>query len=147
MDYLSWPGNLEIRQVNGSRLLHGEFPYNGLATMADRGRVRKERIASGAFDYSINDPDSRIDLLVGHEWGKPVASRQAGTLDIRNDGDSVVFDAMLPDDPPSWVTDAEKAIAARSMTGLSPGFRVPPLAVVPGSERTIPEPGPVGFDP
>ena len=59
--------------------------------MADRGRVRKERIVMGAFDYSINDPDARIDLLVGHDFGKPIASRQTATLDIRNEGDSHKF--------------------------------------------------------
>ena len=109
--------------------------------MSDRGTVRKEQIIIGAFDYSINDPDARIDLLVGHDWGKPIASRQSGTLDIRNDGDTVIFDATLPDDPPSWVTDVEKAIAAGVMVGLSPGMRVPPLGVVPGAEKTVPEPG------
>ena len=138
---MDWPGNLEIRQVNGSRLLTGTFPYGGLATMSDRGRVRKERINSGAFAFAIDDPDARIDLLVGHDFGKPIASRQSGTLEIQDNGDSVTFQATLPDDPPSWVVDAEKAIAAGIMTGLSPGFRVPPLSVVPGAERTVPEPG------
>ena len=37
--------------------------------------------------------------------------------------------------------DMEKSVAAGIMTGLSPGFRVPPLAVVAGAERTVPEPG------
>ena len=110
-------------------------------TVSDRGRTRKETIRSGAFDYSINDPNARIDLLVGHSWDKPIANRQTGSLDIRNEGDTVVFDATLPNDPPSWVTDAEKAIAAGTMLGLSPGFRVPPLSAVPGAERTVPEPG------
>ena len=147
MEFGSWPGNLEIRQVNGARLLHGEFPYGGLATIADRGRVRKERIRPGAFRYAIENTTAptgepiRLDLLVGHDWDKPVASRQSGTLDIREDGNAVVFDAELGIDPPSWVIDAEKAIAAGTMTGLSPGFRVPPLSVVPGAESTSPEPG------
>lgn len=140
-DWLTWPGALEIRQVNGARLLHGEFPYNGLAVISDRGRIRKETIIDGAFDFSLDDPAARIDLLVGHSFGMPIASRQSGTLDIRAAPGAVIFDATLPNDPPSWVTDAEKSIAAGIMTGLSPGFRVPPLSVVPGAESTIPEPG------
>ena len=141
MDSLAWPGSLEIRRAGGRSVLRGVFPYGGTAVLADRGTVRKERIILGAFDYSLDDPDARIDLLVGHDWGKPVASRQSGTLDIRAEGNAVIFDAVLPDDPPSWVSDAEKAILAGVMTGLSPGMRVPPLGVVPGAERTIPEPG------
>ena len=141
MDWLAWPGALEIRQSRGRRSIFGRFAYGDTATLADRGRVRKERIVLGAFDFSVNDPDARIDLLVGHEFGKPLASRQSGTLNIRNEGNAVIFDAELPDDPPSWVMDAEKAIAGGLMVGLSPGFRVPPLAVVPNAERTVPEPG------
>ena len=49
----------------------------------------------------------------------------------------------LPDEAltPSWVLDVEKAIANGTMVGLSPGFRVPPLSVVPNAERLIAEPG------
>ena len=78
---------------------------------------------------------------MGHDFGKPIASRQSGTLAIANSPEAVPFEATLPEDPPSWVVDAEKAIAAGIMTGLSPGFRVPPRAVVPGAETFIPEPG------
>ena len=78
---------------------------------------------------------------MGHSFDKPIASRQSGTLAIVNTPEAVTFEATLPEDPPSWVVDAEKAIAAGIMTGLSPGFRVPPKSVVPNAERFIPEPG------
>ena len=74
-------GELEIRQGGGSRMLVGRFPYNGLATVADRGRTRKESISSRAFSFSIdNEVDRfgvpiRIDLLTGHDFGKPLASQ------------------------------------------------------------------------
>ena len=135
-------GVLEIRVSGGRRILAGRFPYGSNATMSDRGSVRKERFSSGAFRYSIEtEPERRIDLLVGHDFGKPIASRQAGTLTIRDTAAAVEFEAILPDDPPSWVLDAERAVGAGLMTGLSPGFRVPPRAVVPDAEQLVDEPG------
>ena len=136
-------GALEIRQEGGARVLRGRFPYGGKpAVLADRGNVRKESIASRAFNFAIEqEPERRIDLLVGHDFGKPIASRQSGTLKIVDDVDAVTFEATLPTNPPSWVVDAERAIAAGLMVGLSPGFRVPPRAVIPDAESLIPEQG------
>ena len=137
-----YPAALEVRQVGGARVLLGKFNYGSVATIADRGRVRKESFDARAFAFAIaEETDRRIDLLVGHSFDRPIASRQAGTLAIVDSADGVTFEAQLPDDPPSWVVDAEKAIAAGLMTGLSPGFRVPPSSVVPGAERLDPEPG------
>ena len=135
---------LEIRQVGGARFLTGVFNYNSTGTTADRGRVRKERFGSRAFGFAIDvEPSRKIDLLVGHDFGKPIASRQSGTLSIVDADDAVRFEATLPDEAltPSWVLDVEKAIANGTMVGLSPGFRVPPLSVVPNAERLIAEPG------
>ena len=137
-----WPADLEIRQVGGARLLAGTFRYGSTATIASRGSVRKERFGPRAFNFAIEqEPDRRIDLLVGHSFDRPIASRQAGTLTLVETDDAVTFEARLPDDPPSWVIDAEKAIAARLMTGVSPGFQVPPRAVLSNAEELIPEPG------
>ena len=142
-------GELEIRQGGGSRLLVGRFPYGATATLSDRGRTRKEVISSRAFGFSIdNEVDRygtpiRIDLLTGHDFGKPLASRQAGTLAIQDADDAVTFQAQLPEieDSASWVLDTVKAINAGQMIGLSPGFRVPPRGVVPNAESLTPEPG------
>lgn len=131
----AWPGGLEIRQVGGARILAGRFPYGTTATVASRGRVRKETMSPHAFRFAIEtEPERRIDVLVGHDFGKPIASRQSGTLTIEDSAEAVTFEARLPEDPPSWVVDAEKAIAAGIMVGLSPGFQVPPLSVVPQAE-------------
>ena len=146
-EYLAWPGELEIRQVGGARQIVGKFRYSSTAVIADRGQTRKEIIMPNAFQFAIDtEPERRLDLLVGHDFGKPIASRQSGTLLISNSAESVDFEAMLPAEEltPSWVTDAEKAIANGTMTGLSPGFRVPPMSVVPGAERLVPEPGNTG---
>ena len=141
-DYPVFDGELEIRRSGGARLLTGRFNYGSTATMRNRGRVRKERFDSRAFRFAIEqEPERRIDVLVGHDFGKPIASRQSGTLKIKDGDDAVTFEAKLPDDPPSWVIDAERAIAAGLMTGLSPGFIVPPKDVVPGAEAIMPEPG------
>lgn len=48
-----WPGQLEVRQEDGERVLTGAFPYNSLAVVMDRGVVRKERFAPGAFDFPV----------------------------------------------------------------------------------------------
>ena len=91
--------------------------------------------------FAIEDDSRQIDVLSGHDFGKPLASRKAGTLDIEDGDDGVTFEARLPDDPPFWVIDAERAIAAGLMTGLSPGFSVPPASAVLDAERLEPEPG------
>ena len=80
-------------------------------------------------------------MLVGHDFGKPVASRQSGTLAITDGDDAVNFVAQLPNPAPTWVVDMEKSVEAGIMTGLSPGFRIPPRAVVPNAEVLIPEAG------
>ena len=132
---------LEIRRSGDKRILTGRFNYGSTATIRDRGRVRKERFEPHAFNFAIEDETRQLDILVGHDFGRPIASRKAGTLEIEDSADAVNFEARLPDDPPSWVVDAEKSIAAGLMVGLSPGFAVPPASVVPDAERLEDEPG------
>ena len=134
---------LEIRQIGGARLIAGHFGYNELGTVADRGTVRKESFASGAFKYALEDHTRKIDFLVGHDWSRPIANRQSGSLTLTESAAGVDLEARLPDAAltPSWVLDAEKAIANGTMVGLSPGFRVPPRGVVPNAEQLVPEPG------
>ena len=140
--FAAWAGELEIRQEGGARTLTGRFPYNDLAIISDRGGTRKERFNSNAFRFAIEtEPQRRIDLLVGHDFGKPIASRQSGTLTISDTPQAVLFEARLPERAPSWVVDAERAIEGGLMTGISPGFRVPPRNVVPNAETLLPEPG------
>ena len=141
MEYAVCEGELEIRQFKGAKIVAGIFRYDRAGIIRDRGGVRKERFARGAFRYAIDDADQKLDFLSGHDFGKPIASRRAGTLDIVDNGSDVTFQATLPTDPPTWVVDAEKAIAAGIMTGLSPGFRIPPPNVVPNAEEIVPEPG------
>ena len=52
---LIFDGELEIRARGGGRTLSGNFPYNKMATVRDRGRVRKERFRSRAFGWQIRE--------------------------------------------------------------------------------------------
>ena len=139
------PNNLEIRQIGGARLITGHFPYGiqHAATMSDRGTIRKEAFSNGAFKYALENHERKIDFLVGHDWGRPIANRQSGSLTLTESAAGVDLEARLPDAAltPSWVVDAEMAIANGTMIGLSPGFRIPPRGVVPNAETLIPEPG------
>ena len=134
---------LETRQEgDGRRRIRGSFPYAGMATIADRGRTRKERIKPGAFRYAIDDPESEISLLRGHAFDRPLASKHGKTLELVDSAYELHFEAVLPPDDamPSWVTDTVRAIDAGLMLGLSPGFRVPPASAVPNAEELVPEP-------
>ena len=137
--------------------------------MRDRGRVRKERFAPAAFGWQIRrfaelqkelgkvieeavDEARRIllerelaarnvDLLRGHNFDRPIASMLSGSLKIRDSRDALRFEANLPEDPPSWVTDTLKAVDAGLIRGVSPGFRVPPASAVANAEELVDEPG------
>ena len=47
MDSLIFDGQLEIRQRGAARILAGSFPLGRTATVASKGRARKERFARG----------------------------------------------------------------------------------------------------
>ena len=133
---------LELRQVGGVSRLVGRFPYGRLATIQDRGRVRKERFAPRAFDYALED-DREVNLLVGHSFDRPLASRSTGSLRLADSDDGLAFEADLPaaGDRPSYMVDALLMLENRLLTGISPGFRIPPNDVVPGAVRFENEPG------
>lgn len=134
-------GELELRAGRGkSRRLKGTFPYGKRAVLSDggkTGRPKKEVIASKAFAYRIDRPEEDIHLLVGHSYDRPLASRGAGTLDIRDTDDAVTFDAeIVPEvvDTP-YGADFLGAFEARLIRGISPGFRIPPPVTVPDAEK------------
>ena len=162
-----WPCELEVRARG--RKLFGTFPYNRTAVVSDRGRVRKERFRSGAFGWQIRAfaelqkelgsvigksfekaraevlreelARRNVDLLRGHSFDKPIASMVAGGLKLEDSDSALRFEADLPADPPSWVTDTMKAVEAGLIRGVSPGFRVPPASAVANAEELIDEPG------
>ena len=133
--------NLEIRE--GGRLLAGRFPYGKMATVADRGKERKERIEPRAFSYAIDLDDREINLLTGHQFGKPLASKKMGSLTLSDSDEALEFLATLPPaaEQPSWVKDTVLAVRNGLLTGISPGFRIPPPDTVPDAVVNVPEPG------
>lgn len=134
-------GGLEVRKrASGALALRGRFPYNKAAVLTDGGRTgrpRKEVIASRAFDYRISKRDEDIHLLVGHDYGQPLASRGAGTLDIKDSDEAVTLKATITEEMQqvSWVKDLLAAMTAGLIAGLSPGFRIPPERAVKDAEK------------
>ena len=53
--------DLEVRQEGGRPEIRGNFRYDGVATIANTGRRRKERFAPGAF--SLLDRAARLSRL------------------------------------------------------------------------------------
>lgn len=142
-------GDLELRrQGDGGVRLSGRFPYGQRAVLSDggkTGRPRKEEIAPNAFAYRINDPKEDIHLLAGHSYDRPLASRGAGTFDIRDTPEAVLFTAIITPEMQrvSYVQDALAGLAAGLIIGLSPGFRIPPERAVKNAETVADE----GSDP
>ncbi|MEO0939877.1 MAG: HK97 family phage prohead protease [Pseudomonadota bacterium] len=138
----TYAAGLEVRREGKRPVIRGKFPYGSLAVIADRGRVRKERIMPGAFNFALED-DREVNLLMGHDFDKPLASRGAGTLTFADTPDEFVFDATIASEieDVSHVRDALSLLASGLVRGVSPGFRVPPASTVPGAERLDEEPG------
>ena len=134
---------LEVRaEDDGSRTLTGRFPYNQTAVLSDggrKGRPRKERFASRAFQYRVEQPDADIHLLVGHDYGKPLASKLSDTLKLSDTDEALSFEArILPEVlQTQHGRDALALLTAGLALGLSPGFRLPPERVVESSASPI----------
>ena len=140
-----YQAGLELRAAgDGTRRLTGNFPYNKRAVMdsgSNRTRPQKEEFAPRAFSYAIDDAEREIHLLVGHSFDKPLASKKAGTLLLRDTDNALLFEAILTPEiqRTSWAQDFIAAYLAGLITGISPGFRVPPTEVVPNAEKMTEE--------
>ena len=78
-----WAGELEIRQRGSARILSGSFPYGRLATIADRGRRRKERIDPGAFDFQLDrfaEVAEKIAAIQGQAVQEVIEETRAATV-------------------------------------------------------------------
>ncbi|MFZ5693904.1 MAG: HK97 family phage prohead protease [Pseudomonadota bacterium] len=140
MLFAAHDGGLELRRAGGRTRLRGSFPYGKRAVLSDGGRTgrpRKEVIAPRAFAYRVDDPKEDIHLLVGHSYDRPLASRSAGTLDLRDSDEALTFEATISPEMErvSWVQDILAAVAANLIIGISPGFRIPPKRAVEEAEK------------
>lgn len=129
------PCGLELRTEGGETRLRATFPYGRETVLADGGRsgqTRKEVIAPRAFAARIASGED-IHFLSGHDFEKPLASRAAGTLTLTDTAAALIMEAVIAPElrAVSYVADFLAAQAAGLITGLSPGFRVPPE---PGAE-------------
>lgn len=142
-------GGLELRKrASGALALRGRFPYNNVAVLSDGGRTgrpKKEKFAPKAFAYRIDRPEEDIHFLVGHDYGKPLASRAAGTLAFTDTAFALIFEALITEEMQevSYVRDFLAGFAAGLIIGLSPGFRLPPKRAVEEPETVEDE----GHDP
>ncbi|KPP84874.1 MAG: phage prohead protease, HK97 family [Rhodobacteraceae bacterium HLUCCO07] len=115
-------GALELRRLDGGRVrIAGAFPYG---SPAELGRGRVEVIASRAFAARLEAGED-VHLLSGHDFEKPLASRAAGTLELRDNDDALSFEATISPET-TWARDFLAAHDAGLIRGLSPGFRVSP---------------------
>ena len=140
----TFPLELELRQVGDRPTISGIFPYNQLATVRSTGRVRKERLSSRAFDFSVNqEPAREINFLYGHSMNRPLASRNAGSFELEDTADALSFMATLPpaSEQTSWQRDFILAQRSGLIGGVSPGFTVPPNSIVAGAESFVAEIG------
>ena len=142
-----------------------------MATVMDRGDVRKERIGPDAFAWTIQRMGQlqeelagvmsgavdearaqvlrqeierrNVHVLSGHSFEKPLGDMARGTARVTSDAKAVRFEVDLPADvdQPTYMRDAVKQINANLAGGISPGFRVPPRTTVAQAERLEPEPG------
>ena len=143
VDKPAYPSSLvsareEVRQ--SGRGLGGRFSYNTPTVLRSRGRKRKQTVRPGAFAFAIEDQTREINLLLGRDYDKPLASKQAGTLNLIDTPEGLEFAVdELPDT--SYVRDFRAGLASGAfVAGIAPLFSVPPESAVPGATELIPDP-------
>ena len=167
-----YPVTLEIR-ASGRRLF-GTFPYSSgpgrnMGTVADRGRVKKERIKGGAFNWQLNRFEElqqelgdvmkgavdqaraevirqelerrNVHVLAGHNYDQPMGDLLRGSARVRSTNSELSFEVDLPPEElqPSYMQDTVRKVRAGLVGGVSPGFRIPPASVVKDAEYFEPE--------
>jgi len=115
-------GGIEVRSEGGATRLSARFPYGRETELAPG---RREVFASRAFASSVGDASNDIMLLFQHDITKPLASRAAGTLQLRDSDSALELEATISGDT-SWAADFLAANKAGLIRGLSPGFKVAP---------------------
>ena len=128
----------EVRQ--SGRGLGGRFSYNTPTVLRSRGRKRKQTVRPGAFRFAIEDGTREINLLLGRDYDKPLASKQAGTLNLIDTPEGLEFAVdALPD--ASYVRDFRAGLASGAfVAGIAALFSIPPESAVPGATELIPDP-------
>ena len=133
VDRPAYPRSIPMVRQDGDGI-SGAFPYNRDSVIAETGRRRKQRIMPGAFSFAIRQPDREINLLLGSPE-RPLASKQAGTLQLQDTVDALLFRVRrLPQT--SYAGDFLALLRAGAIVpGVVPFFQVPPADVVPDAEK------------
>ena len=143
-----WPGgSLELRQSreSGAAEFVLNFPYGlaNMATISDRGQVRKEYFVSRAFRYAVENAERDISILKGHDFNQILGSKRAGNAKF--DDTVKGFETVLELPPTVEQTIAQQQFVLEFrqhlLRGISPGFRIPPAGTVRDAVRLIPERG------
>ncbi|NRY59854.1 HK97 family phage prohead protease [Clostridium beijerinckii] len=110
----------EIRQVQDSNTteINGYIAKFDSPTELFEGFY--EKIDRGAFDNTLKDSHN-IFLLYHHQWDKPLASTQTGTLTLSVDNVGLRFNATINDNL-SYGKDAVELIRQGLIQGCSFGF-------------------------
>ena len=137
VDQGAYAGKLEVRRRGCG--LAGRLDYNRPRVTADRGTVRKEMFLPSAFEYTLQDEGREILLQLGDDAGQVLASRRAGTLEIENTPEALLFEVeTLPDT--TYARDFRALLEAGTIApGVLAMYRIPPADVVPDAERTEPD--------
>ena len=150
-----YEGTLELRA--SGRRLSGSFPYSQrsgdrMATVMNRGRVRKERIAPDAFGWQIREfaklqdelaatmesalDEARVQILrqelerrnihvlAGHSYDRPMGDMLRSGARVTSTRQALEFELELPPDgdQPGYMRDTIAMIRAGLIGGISPGL-------------------------
>jgi HK97 family phage prohead protease len=92
-----------------------------------------ETIAPGAFQRSLSNEDDDIKMFVNHDWGRLLASRQAGTLGLEEDDYGLRVEAKLPDTQDG--RDVATLTARGDIHSMSIGFRPQDTDILDGGKH------------
>ena len=139
----------EIRQDGDG--LAGAFYYDVDTITSDRAEVRqsstrKSRVRPGAFNFALEDDTREIQLLMGADYDRPLASKLAGTLELDDGPEALAFRVeRLPDT--SYVRDFRAQLATGAAAfGVRPLYRIPPAETVADAVSIVPEVGNPGVN-
>lgn len=127
------PGGDDVE--DRARGLSLTYSYGFTETIADTGRVRKQRIMPGAFRNSIEDVQQEITLSIGRNPQAAIGSKLAGTLDLKDTAKGLTATVRKPPETSDY-SDYQKRIASGMEPGVLPLFRE-----VDGGYNDAPEPG------
>lgn len=144
--YGVFDAHFEIRaETNDGLEIVAEFPTGpkNTAIISDRGRTRKEYFADKAFDFALADEKRELSILRGHDPNRIMALRSAGNARFESSVDNFRAFLSLPRQIEQTFQQSDFLAELRQglVTGISPGFRIPPSTAVRNAYELIPEAG------